>query len=144
MFDNGSIVTINTGADGVIGFSVDGPSDPTTGLDFHAAAIGSYPPTQNSEDLQTDGCLYINNVMPPNDNQGYVGNDTYRWSQVRAVEIVAGDLCWDDERCRICGLQFEAGDDVVFRVIDVVEDAMRRRVSHSVPIHLQCKERAHA
>lgn len=75
-------------------------------------------------------------VTPVTDNQCELGTDANRWKRVRAVEIVSGDLGFDDDVCFDCGGRLEVGDELVFRATRRSGNALM-----TVPIHLECSRR---
>jgi hypothetical protein len=77
-------------------------------------------------------------LAPSVDNQGELGTDSLRFKRIRAVNIVSGDLGFDDERCPLCGLEFGIDDVVVWRITSQTRDEKDRLVSSSIPVHSKC------
>lgn len=101
----------------------------------HAPAVGGLPTLRID-----DNAAGAVNVLPGADNVGNIGDANNRWQLVRAVTITSGDMCFDDERCQICGQNFEEGDDLVLRVIRIEPDGNTgRRLTRTVPAHHGCK-----
>ncbi|MHC1577425.1 MAG: hypothetical protein ACXQT6_01870 [Candidatus Methanospirareceae archaeon] len=76
--------------------------------------------------------------LPTSDNLYCLGLDTYRWSDIYAVNTHFGDIGFRERTCVKCGRAFEVGDDIVLRVIRFDEgsgDVM------AVPIHARCVEK---
>jgi len=86
-------------------------------------------------ELQNDGYF-----EPENDDEGYIGSDTNRFSRIRAKTVVQGDMGFDDEACPCCGQRFQENEDVVFRIRKQEADSCGRTISYAVPIHADCRE----
>jgi hypothetical protein len=79
-------------------------------------------------------------IVPSVNGTGNVGTAAKRFSLVRAVTITSGDVCFDDQTCRICGQPFAEGDDIMLRVIRIEPDGdTGRRLTRTVPAHHGCK-----
>lgn len=79
-------------------------------------------------------------IVPSVDGTGNVGTAGLRFSLVRAVTITSGDVCFDDQACRICGQPFAEGDDIMLRVIGIEPDGdTGRRLTRTVPAHHGCR-----
>ena len=72
------------------------------------------------------------------DNAYCLGLDTYRWSDIYAVNTHFGDIGFRERTCVKCGRAFEVGDDIVLRVIRFDEGSGDMM---AVPIHARCVEK---
>lgn len=89
--------------------------------------------------LDDGGGLGID-VVPDTDNTGSIGTGNLRFALVRAVTITSGDVCFDDQTCKVCGQPFAEGEDLVLRVIRIEPDGdSGRRLTRTVPAHHGCK-----
>ncbi len=99
--------------------------------------VGTYSPIYLSGTINLVGNSRINsNLLPLNNGDGSVGNSSYRWEQVRAVNIQSGDLCFAEEICPICGEKFKDGDVIVLLCKTVHEDFG----TMTIPMHDKCKD----
>jgi len=73
-------------------------------------------------------------VKPATDNTNDLGSSSLRWANVYAVNIITGDLCFEEKVCEVCGKQFEEGEELVLKVKEV------DNVTRTIPIHLKCSD----
>jgi hypothetical protein len=74
-------------------------------------------------------------LEPASDGYSYVGSSIYRFYMVRAVNIVSGDLGFEDMQCLVCGKPFKENDSIVLKVRKVDKDNRQILV---VPVHSEC------
>lgn len=66
--------------------------------------------------------MYITNekeLLPPSDNEGYIGTSSYRFKEGHFVDLYTGDICFEEEEDIETGEKFQEGDLVVLKVIKV-------------------------
>jgi len=73
-------------------------------------------------------------IRPNTDNAQDLGSSALRWANVYAVNVITGDLCFEEKVCEICGKQFEEGEELVLKVKKVDD------VTRTIPIHLKCSD----
>lgn len=71
--------------------------------------------------------------LPYIDNLYSVGNDNFRWKRVRAVEVVTGELGFEEVKCVVCGETFKPQESIVLKIIE----ANGKNII-TVPVHVQC------
>lgn len=77
---------------------------------------------------------------PAADNNGEaLGTDALRWTRLRAVSIVSGDIGFDDDDCANCGKIFQQGEEVILRVRKIERIKNERPITLCVPVHAKCK-----
>jgi len=74
-------------------------------------------------------------LEPGSDGYSYIGTSYYRFYMVRAVNIVSGDLGFEDMQCLVCGKPFKENDSIVLKVRKVDKDNRQILV---VPVHSEC------
>mgnify|MGYP000748820997 CR=1 FL=1 len=58
-------------------------------------------------------------LIPPSDNEGYIGTSSYRFKEGHFVDLYTGDICFEEEEDIETGEKFQEGDLVVLKVIKV-------------------------
>ena len=56
-------------------------------------------------------------IIPPSDNEGYIGTSSYRFKEGHFVDLYTGDICFEEEEDIETGEKFQEGDLVVLKVI---------------------------
>jgi hypothetical protein len=74
-------------------------------------------------------------LRPGTDGYGYIGTSLYRFYYIRGVNVIAGDIGFEDRRCLVCGREFKEGDAVVLKVRKVDGENMQVL---AVPVHAEC------
>jgi len=74
-------------------------------------------------------------LLPDADNTRSIGSSSARLANVYAVNVVTGDIVFQERKCAICGREFKEGDIVVLKVTKVDEKG-----THCVPVHLSCTQ----
>ena len=73
-------------------------------------------------------------LIPLTDSTYDLGTSTLRWTNVYAVNVVVGDICFEELSCPVCNQPFKVNDSVVLKVRKVDSDKIL-----CVPVHESCK-----
>jgi len=80
-------------------------------------------------DLTLDGELF-----PKQDATSDLGSSSLRWANIYGVNVYAGDLCFEEKECAVCGQPFEVDDEIVLKAYKI------DKYTRTVPIHLRCSK----
>lgn len=72
------------------------------------------------------------NILPKDDNYYSLGSSSLRWANIYGVNVYAGDLCFEEKECAVCGQPFEVDDEIVLKAYKI------DKYTRTVPIHLKC------
>lgn len=74
-------------------------------------------------------------LMPVSDGYSYIGTADRRLNTVRAINVIAGDIGFEEMYCAVCGQKFKENDSIVLKVRKV--DESDRKIL-AVPVHSHC------
>jgi len=89
--------------------------------------------TSPAEKLHVIGNIKGRNIYPDADNTYNIGSSTLRWANGYFVNIVTGDIGFEELSCAVCGKEFKVNDSVVLKVRKVDNDKIM-----CVPVHTTC------
>jgi len=89
--------------------------------------------TSPAERLHVNGNIRGRNIYPDADNTYDIGSSTLRWANVYAVNVVTGDIGFEELSCPVCNQPFKVNDSVVLKVRKVDNDKIM-----CVPVHTTC------
>jgi len=102
-----------------------------------------YPVADNSKDLGTSSRrwrdlwvgrdVHSGSIYPNADNTYDIGSSTLRWANVYAVNVITGDIGFEELSCPVCGQQFKVNDSIVLKVRKVDSDKIL-----CIPVHTTC------
>ena len=99
---------------------------------FHDGYVGIMH-SNPIERLHVNGNIRGQNIYPDADNTYNIGSSTLRWANGYFVNVITGDIGFEELSCPVCGQQFKVNDSVVLKVRKVDNDKIM-----CVPVHTTC------
>lgn len=118
---SGEYVEQDEDADGIIDTVANAVSDADTVDGYHA-----------SELVKKAGDTLAGDLTPESDCGVNLGEASLRFANIYGQNVYAGDMCFVEKECAICGKPLKVGDNLVLKVVEV------GKFTHTVPAHAKC------